>query len=90
MSKIQKQERGALIMMIVALFVIGLIAGPCCCFFGGGFIGSFDSFRTGTYSNPMRDGNHRGSKRDKKLRDPRFDRPYDKAKQPPAPAPPAP
>lgn len=90
MSKVQKQERGALIMMIVALFIIGLIAGPCCCFFGGGFIGSFDSFRTGTYSNPMRDGNHRGSKRDKQLRDPRFDRSYDKAKQPPAPAPLAP
>lgn len=49
-----REERGALIFMIVALAIVALFGAPCCCYFGAGLFQGVNSLRTGQYTNPAR------------------------------------
>lgn len=51
-----RQERGALIVTLVAVLVVCLVGAPCFCYFGAGLFQGIHVLRTGQDLNPARQG----------------------------------
>jgi len=72
-----REERGAVVILAIALLTIGLAGFPCCMYFSIGLIQGVFQLNTGYYTNPAR--TDRGGKE----RDAKYDPDYSKMRRAP-------
>ncbi|MEM1348723.1 MAG: hypothetical protein AAGI01_09225 [Myxococcota bacterium] len=74
-----RQERGAVVILGIALLTIALAGFPCCMYFSIGIVQGIFQLNTGQYTNPAR------TDRNSKERDVKYDPDYSKTRRAPGP-----